>query len=78
MSAPVLAMPDEEIRFLLDVGAVQTSIGAVLYERQQGVEKSRGLRKPEVVEMRHKLLRDTKGAFGGDLLREVLQTLPAK
>jgi len=78
MSAPVLAMPDEESRFLLDVGAVQTSIGAVLYDRQQGVEKSRGLRKPEVVEMRQKLLRDAEGAFGEGLLREVLQTLPAK
>jgi len=38
-SAPVLAMPDEESPFLLDVNAAQTSIGAVLSQRQQGVEK---------------------------------------
>jgi len=40
--------------------------------------KSRFLRKPKVVEARDKLLRDTQGAFGGGLLREVLQTLPAR
>jgi len=39
-SAPVLAMPDEESLFTLDDDGAQTSIGAMLSLRQQGVEKS--------------------------------------
>jgi len=52
-SAPVLAMPDEESVFVLDSDAAQTSIGAVLSQRQQGVERvvayaSRKLSKCEI------------------------------
>jgi len=64
-SAPVLAMPDKDSPFTLDVDAAD-------------VDRGRFLSKPEVVEMQDKLLHDTQGAFSGGLLREVLQALPAK
>ena len=52
-SAPVLAMPDEESVFVLDTDAALTSIGDVLSQRQQGVERvvayaSRKLSKCEI------------------------------
>jgi len=52
-SAPVLAMPDEESPFMLDVDASQTSIGAVLSQKQEDVERvvayaSRKLSKCEI------------------------------
>jgi len=52
-SAPVLTMPDEESPFVLDTDAAQTSIGAVLSQRQEGVERvvayaSRKLSKCEI------------------------------
>ena len=52
-SAPALAMPDKESVFVLDTDAAQTSIGAVVSQRQQGVERvvayaSRKLSKCEI------------------------------
>jgi len=38
-SAPILAMPDGESTFVLDTDAANSSIGAVLSQNQQGVER---------------------------------------
>jgi len=69
-SAPVLAMPDEESILVGRRRCTDVDRDRFVPETTRR-RKRRGLHKPEVVEMRDKLLRDTQGALSGGLLREV-------